>query len=182
MNASDIIKSKQNRVLYQDYYRPTIFPGLQNTDSTLITTSVVLYPVSTVSTSATAPDYISSFVSCTTTNYLYKCQPSVISYALLNNINQGKYECGYPYCSSIVEWNTHAAYTSGTCNCKISFLTWKNTTTQNVFQYNPTSYSSVTITSTLIPSGPSPIVFPLVNYYQGTSFDNKCSNCSNNCC
>jgi hypothetical protein len=178
MNASDIIKARQQRVLYQAYYRPTIFPGIQDSNSTLITSSIKYCPISTISTSE---GFVSSVVSCITLNYAYKCQTPTISYNLLNDINQGKYLCGFPYCSTIVQWNNGENFTSGTCNCKISLLNWKNTTNKFVYQYNSTSYSSFSITSTMIPSGPGPTICPLVNFYQGTSFDNSCSDC-NTCC
>lgn len=184
MNASDIIKAKQSRVLYQAYYRPTIFPGLQGSVSTLITSTINYCPISTVSSSGV---YISSFVSCVTLNYAYKCEKPNISYELMNDINQGKYLCGFPYCSTIVQWNNQQAFTSGSCNCKISFLTWKNTTTAPVYQYSTATYSSVVITSSIIASGPGPVICPLVDFYQGTSFDNRCSDCNtvlygNNAC
>jgi hypothetical protein len=186
MNASDIIKAKQSRTLYQAYYRPTIFPGLQGSISTLINSTISYCPVSTVS-SGTAAGFISTLVSCTTLHYNYRCEKPNVSYELLNNINQGKYLCGFPYCSTIVQWNNSQATTAGACDCKISFLTWKNTTTNFVYQYNSTSYSTYTITSSLVPSGPGPVICPLVDFYQGTSFDNRCSNCNtvlygNNAC
>jgi hypothetical protein len=180
MNASDIVKAKQNRVLYQAYYRPTIFPGSTiNGTNVFITSSITYCPISTVSSGIT-DEFISSFVSCITTNYSYKCEQPNISYNLLNDINQGKYLCGFPYCSSIVEWNTKKSFITGVCDCKISFLTWKNTTVAPVYQFSTATYSSVIITSSLIASGPSPIICPLVNYYQGTNFDNRCSNCTTN--
>ena len=185
MNASDIIKAKQSRTLYQAYYRPTIFPGSTSNGTNVFITSTVNYcPVSTVSTGGV---FVSSLVSCVTLNYAYKCEKPNVSYNLLNDINQGKYICGYPYCSTIVQWNNGQAFTAGNCNCKISFLTWKNTTNSFVYQYSSTSYSTYTITSTLVPSGPGPVICPLVNFYQGTSFDNRCSNCNtvlygNNAC
>jgi hypothetical protein len=184
MNASDIIKSKQSRVLYQAYYRPTIFPGLQGSLSTLITSTINFCPVSTVSSGGV---FISSLVSCVTLNYAYKCEKPNISYELMNDINQGKYLCGFPYCSTLVQWNNGQTFTSGNCNCKISFLTWKNTTTAPVYQYSTATYSSFVITSSIIASGPGPIICPLVDFYQGTSFDNRCSDCNtvlygNNAC
>lgn len=180
MNASDIIKAKQSRVLYQAYYRPTIFPGSTIGGTNVFITSTINYcPVSTVS-SGTALGFISSVVSCVTTNYAYKCEQPSISYNLLNDINQGKYLCGFPSCSSIVEWNTNKSYITGVCNCKISFLTWKNTTIAPVYQYSTATYSSVVITSSLIPSGPGPIICPLIDFYQGTSFDSRCDTCNTN--
>lgn len=179
MNASDIIKAKQNRTLYQAYYRPTIFPGLEGSISTLINSTISYCPISTVSSGGV---FISSLASSITLNYMYKCESPNISYNLLNDINQGKYICGFPYCSTLVEWNTGQTITAGNCNSKISFLTWKNTTNDFVYQYNSTSYSTYTITSSLVPSGPGPVICPLVSFYQGTNFDNNCSNCNTILC
>lgn len=177
MNASDIIKSKQSRTLYQAYYRPTIFQGsTSNGINTFITSTINYCPVSTVSSSGT---FISSFVSCTTLHYSYKCDKPNISYQLMNDINQGKYLCGYPYCSTIVQWNNQQTFTAGVCDCKVSFLTWKNTTFNYNYQYSSISYSSISLTSTLVPSGaPGPVICPLINFYQGTNFDNRCSDCN----
>lgn len=175
MNASDIIKAKQNCILYQAYYRPTIFPGTQDSVSTLINSTITYYPVSSVSS---ADNFISSVVSSITLNYLYKCEKPVISYELMNSINQGKYLSKFPYCSTLSEWNTGQIFTAGNCNCKESSLTWKNTTTDFVYHYSSISYSSVTVTSSLVATGPSPIICPLVDFYQGTSFTNRCSICN----
>lgn len=172
MNASDIIKAKQNRVLYQAYYRPTVF-------STLITSTINYYPVSTIST---AGGFTSSIVSCITTQYGYKCEKPNNSYQLLNDINNGKYECGFPYCSTITEWNTGQTFLTGNCNCKISFLTWKNTNQTLLYTYSTSNYSSVVTSSTLINTGPGPVICPLISLNQGTSFQNKCNVCNNTCC
>ena len=94
---------------------------------------------------------------------------------LLNDINEGKYLCGYPYCSSISIWNTGQTYPVGDCDCKISFVTWKNTNSTPIYNYSTTTFSSVTIVSTNILTGPSPLICA-IDYYQGTNFDNKCGN------
>lgn len=179
MNASDIIKAKQSRTLYQAYYRPTIF-------SSIINSTINLCPVSTVST---ASGFVSSFTSCITTNYLYKCTPPVISYELANSINDGKYECGFPYCSTISIWNTGQQFVTGNCDCDVSFLTWKNTELSNFLAFNSTSISTFDAPqSTNITTGPGPVICPLVSFYQGTNFDNRCSDCNvtlygnNGCC
>ena len=185
MNASDIIKAKQSRTLYQAYYRPTIFQGsTSNGTNVFITSTINFCPISTVSSSS---GFISSFVSSVTLNYSYKCEKPNVSYELMNSINEGKYICGFPYCSTLVEWNNGETFTSGNCNSKISFLTWKNTTVAPVYQYSSISYSSVIVTSSFIASGPGPLICPLVDFYQATSFDNRCSNCNsvtygNNAC
>jgi hypothetical protein len=178
MNASDIIKAKQNRVLYQAYYRPTIF-------STLITSTINYCPVSTINSGG---NIISSVVSCITQQYGSKCEKPIISYQLLNDINNGRYECGYPYCSSITEWNTGQTFPIGDCNCKVSFLTWKNTNPTSLFTYSTVTYSSIVSTQYTINTGPSPNICPFSEVIQGTNFQNKCSNCNvfiygnNSCC
>jgi hypothetical protein len=168
MNASDIIKNRQNRVLYQAYTRPTIF-------STLITSTINYCPVSTISTGGA---FTTSFTSTINTQYGYTCEKPAISYEILNDINDGKYLCGYPYCSSISIWNTGQTYPVGNCDCKISLLTWKNTNLTPIYNYSTATYSSATVVSSNILTGPMPLICP-INYYQGTNFDNKCGN--NNC-
>ena len=167
MNASDIIKNKQNRVLYQAYTRPTIF-------STLITSTINYCPVSTISTGGSGT---TSFTSTINMQYGYTCERPAISYEILNDINEGKYLCGPPYCSSISIWNTGQTYPVGDCDCKISLLTWKNTNSTFIYNYSTASYSSATVVSTNILTGPIPFICP-VDYYQGTNFNN---NCGNNC-
>ena len=164
MNASDIIKAKQNKTLYQAYYRPGIF-------SSPIVSTINYCPISSIST---ASGFVSSVVSCTTTNYLYKCNQPVISYELANAINTGKYECGPPYCSSITEWNTGQQFATGTCDCKISFQTWKNSNPTTIYNYTSTSLSTFTVTSTSILTGPGPSICPNPVFYQGTNYDNSC--------
>ena len=177
MNASDIIKAKQSRTLYQAYYRPTIF-------STIINSTINFCPVSTVST---ASGVVSSLTSCITMNYLYKCNPPAISYQLANSINNGRYECGFPYCSTISIWNTGEQIIAGNCNCKESFMTWTNNQQTQIINYKSTTISSFSAVSTSILTGPAPVICPLVDFYQGTNFDNRCSNCNvalygNNAC
>ena len=177
MNASDIIKAKQNRVLYQAYYRPTIF-------STLINSSITSYPISTISTGS---GIISSIGFCSTVNYLSRCTPTSISYELSNSVNDGKYICGFPYCSTISEWNSGETFVSGVCDCKISKLNWVNTNLTNINFYSTSTYSSIVSSSATILTGPGPMICPLINFYQGTNFDNNCDTCNvsngnNNCC
>ena len=146
MNASDITKSRQNRVLFQAYYRPIVFPSN--------TTSTISYsPISSVSTGGA---FVSSFASSINVQYGYIYNKPVQSYELLNDIKDGKYLCGYPYCSSITDWTTGLTTPAGICDCKISFMTLKNNNLTPIFNYNSTSYSSVTITSTTILTGPMP--------------------------
>jgi hypothetical protein len=79
MNASDIVKSKQDAALYKAYYRPAVF---QSTVYSTIT------PYSSVSGGT------SSFTSCINTVYTYSCNPTFISYQLANDVYDGQYVCG----------------------------------------------------------------------------------------
>jgi hypothetical protein len=170
MNASDIIKVKQNRTLYQAYYRPEIF-------SSPIVSTVTYCPISSIST---ASGFISSVTSSITTNYLYKCNPPIISYELANSINTGRYECGFPYCSTLTEWNTGNQFITGNCDCKISFLTWKNTNPTTIYNYTSTSLSTFTVTSTSILTGPGPVICQSPEFYQGINYNSRCNSCGGN--
>lgn len=163
MNASDIIKARQNRTLYQAYYRPTIFPN-----ST--TSTITYFPVSTVSTNS---GYISSVTSSVNIQYQYTCQAPIISYELANSINNGKYLCEFPYCSSLSIWNTSQTIPVGVCDCKISVLDWKNTNSTVIYNMSTLNYSSINVQSTIVLTGQTPVICPLVSYYQGTEYDNK---------
>ena len=174
MNASDIVKAKQNRTLFQAYYRPTIFP------STTVST-VNICPISSIK------DGTPSYVSSTTLHYNYICNPPSISYQLSNAVNSGKYLCGYPSCSSISIWNTGQTIPTGVCDCKVSFLNWKNTTSTTIYSYSTINYSSIQTLSTIALTGPGPVICPLVDFYQGPNIDNSCNsvlygnNATNNC-
>jgi hypothetical protein len=165
MNASDIVKGKQDRTLYQAYYRPTIFPGKT-------TSTVNICPISSVNGGTT------TYASTTSIQYNYVCNQPSISYELSNDVNSGKYLCGYPSCSSISIWNTGQTIPTGVCNCKISFLQWKNTNNTPVFSYKVNNYSSISTFSTTTMTGPGPVICPLVDFYQGTNFDNRCNTCN----
>ena len=176
MNASDVVKAKQNRVLFQAYYRPTIFPGLYGTDSTLIASTTTFESVSSIYPGP--PSFISS--SCS--EYLYTCNQPSISYALLNDVNSGKYLCQFPYCSSISIWNTGTTFPTGTCNCKISKLEWKNTNPTVFYTVSTAYYSSIEtvssmVTSTIIMTGPQPIICSDPVFYQGNCVNSECCVC-----
>jgi hypothetical protein len=171
MNASDIIKMRQNKVQFEAYYRPTIFPGTSNTGvNTLVTSSINIEPYSSISSIGT------SYTSTIAQNYLYTCNKPIISYELANNINNGKYECEYPYCSSLSIWSNNQTIPIGTCNCKISELSWENNTPTTILSFSSiisttpslsTFVSTVMITSTNILTGPEPIICPSIEFYQG---------------
>ena len=80
MNASDIIKSKQNGALYKAYYNPIIFQS---------TTYNATYPF--ISTISNAPTI--AYSTSVNTIYTYTSNP-YSSYDLSNDVNEGKYICG----------------------------------------------------------------------------------------
>ncbi len=169
MNASDIVKAKQDRVLYQAYYRPS--------NLTNIVSSITTCPISSIGSSG-----VSSVTTTSTIHYLSKCGPNFIDYSLANNVKNGTYLCAYPYCSSISEWNTGMTYPTGTCGCKITFTTWKNTNPTIIYNYSSiisgSTVTGVNITSTSINTGPSPLICPLGNFIQGPNL----SACVENSC
>jgi hypothetical protein len=78
MNASDIVKAKQNQTLYKAYYQPTVF------QSTIYST------INLVSSNGSGSEY----TSCINTAYTYLCNPTFISYELANDVNKGSFICG----------------------------------------------------------------------------------------
>ena len=78
MNASDIVKNRQNQVLYRAYYQPTVF------QSTVVTTTI---PISSYTGG------FNSVATSTNTVYTYSALPTFLSYELLNEVKQGKDGC-----------------------------------------------------------------------------------------
>lgn len=117
MNASDIIKKKQNICLYRAYYNPTIY------QSTIFST------IESVSSILSGD---SSYKSTITNINTYICPPHIISYNIINDIINGK---------------------NSLDNTVLSELEWKKTTSTTQYYY-----SGNTITSSIILSGPSPII------------------------
>ena len=156
MNASDIIKAKQNGIIYKSYYNSTS-PSIYSS-----TTRSTLYVISSNTTNT-------SFGSCINTVYNYLPTQSTIpaitfmSYELANDANNGKYVCG------------------GKSRSK---MTWKaNSTiqTQNIYAYSTYSTNS---DSTIL-SNNSHAVRPFIftnSLNQGTNFANSCNVCNNDCC
>jgi len=166
MNASDIVKSRQNRILFQTLYRPTIITGSSDSTGPFVVSSVTYYPYSSISSSG-----VSSIISTTNQNYLYKCLETPESYELANDINEGKYLCKSPYCSAISEWNTGSTFISGTCDCNISRLAWKNTNPTTIYSFSSIVSSSVVtgvqVTSSIILASAQPLICPTIELYQG---------------
>lgn len=133
MNASDIIKAKQNRTLYKAYYRPTIF------NSTSFST---VYVGSTISQVSDSQFVISTanYTSCNTNVNTYVCNPTFISYQFANDIKNGSYECGLK---------------------KYSELQWKNTHKRVVY-FNSTIYSTSIISTQVNKYCPELIISSIV--------------------
>ena len=172
MNASDIVKAKQNRTLFQAYYHPATTPS---TTSTMIYTSTVL---SSISEGIYAPV-------CSTLIYNNLCMPSFISYQLANDVNQGKYLCNTYTLAQQVGANTVLTTSTATNLCTLSNLQWKNVNSTLITEYSTTysatsTLSTVFASSTFIQTGPLPVICPLISFYQGTNFASKCSVCQQN--
>jgi hypothetical protein len=141
MNASDIVKAKQNKALYKAYYNPTVY------------TSSIISTVSVLS-SIINPDYTlnNSYGSTLTTCYDYDC-PRFISYEMAQNVENGK-TTGK---ESNLEWkNTTSTFTYAYSSI--------NTTSQS-----GSITTIIQVESTLIMTAPNPVICPLVQFYQGNS-------------
>lgn len=88
MNASDIIKKKQNTCLYRAYYKPVVY------QSTVFSTFM---PYSSISSGTT------TYTSSVNTVNQYICPPHIISYNLINDILYGKTSSGAKPIS-VLEW------------------------------------------------------------------------------
>lgn len=142
MNASDIVKNRQNKVLYNAYYQPTVF------QSTVVTT---LIPISSYTSGS------NSYGSTVNTIYTYVCQPTRLSYELLNEVKNGKDVC------------------TGTC---ASQVTWTNLTSTTKYMYSTiystlSTPSTIIVTSTIVQGSTGPVICPLINFYQGTNADSS---------
>jgi hypothetical protein len=159
MNASDIVKRKQNATL-SHYYQPTVFQS--TTFSTVNTVSSIIRVVS-----SGVPLLSTSYTSCTQTVYQAMCEPTFTSYA-----SRYAVESGVAGCTGKVPKESK----------------WKANQSTVIYSYN-TIYSSLVNPSTLAPStirvfstivntAPGPFICPLVQFQQGTSFSAQCPSCS----
>lgn len=168
MNASDIVKAKQNKTLYKAYYAPKVFQSSIHTHVHKIS-SIFAY------VSSSQEITIDSYASCSTTAYEYVCNPIFMSYEMAQQVNSGAYVCGGKTPSQ---------------------LQWQNVTSTTVYAYS-SIYSTFTTTSTISPSSfyvtsttvmgaPAPTIVPLIQLVQGTNFTNACNTCkgasANACC
>jgi hypothetical protein len=160
MNASDIVKKKQNTVLYKAYYQPTVFQS--TTFSTINTVSSIIRTVS-----SGVPITSTSYASCTQTVYQTLCEPTFTSYASRYSIETGA---------------------AGCMGRGPKELKWKANQSTTIYSYS-TIYSSLVTPSTLAPSSirifstiintaPTPLICPLSQIQQGTSFASQCPSCS----
>jgi len=172
MNASDIVKAKQNRILYNTYYHPTIL------QSSITST---LRPISSVIryTSAGVNIISTSYTSCITRCDTYVAKPTFVSYEMVNAIQSGEYGCSALRRPAETHWQ------KTTPGMKLI-----QSTLYSTFSTTGISLpSSVRYTSTMIAVSPAPVICPLIDYHQGTSFSIKsmdaCTNYSHqsgDCC
>lgn len=175
MNASDIVKAKQNRTLFQAYYHPAIVPSTTNT--TTIYTSTLISSISSVATQQSTL--------CSTVIYNNLCMPSFISYQLANDVNQGKYLCDTYTLARQVGANTLLTTSTAVNLCTLSNLQWKAVNPTVAYEYSSINSTLSTVstfltTSSIIQTGPMPVICPLILFYQGTNFANKCTACQQN--
>jgi len=173
MNASDIVKAKQNRTLFQAYYHPMITPS--TTTTTIVVSTFISLDV----------DLIMQSNVCSTVIYNNLCMPSFISYQLANDVNQGKYLCNTYTLAQQVGIDTLLTTSTAQTQCKISNLQWQTTLSTVTTAYNTVggiTYSTSSATSLQSPVSTFilPVICPLVSFYQGTNFASKCSACPQN--
>jgi hypothetical protein len=172
MNASDIVKAKQNKTLFAAYYHPAV---------TTSTTSTTIYTSSIVQSYLSGVTPVIQSTVCSTVLYQNLCDPTVISYELANDIEAGKYECRYYTLGQFQGRNIIPTSTLVNNPCHISFMEWKNTNSTMSYQYsttyNPAStLSTISVTSSFIQTAPGPVICPLISFYQGPNTDDYCQN------
>ena len=152
MNASDIIKAKQNKTLYKAYYTPAVYQSTVFSTLTAYSTSTSL-PITT------------SYVSCINTSYNYLCNPVFTNYEMRNNVKDGSIACGATSLSNLQFVKSDATV-------------YVYNTVYSTFG-NPaiTVPSSFITTSTIGSSAPGPCIVPLVQFYQGCSVCNGNQTC-----
>ena len=161
MNASDIVKAKQNKTLYSAYYQPTVY------SSTLYSTLAIY---SSIGSTITESELVinTSYISCINTVYNYVDNPTFISYESLNQIKAGALECG-AISGSEFQLDRVPYVPVYTYNTIYSTFTIQNLILP----------SSVTIASSLISATPSPYIQSFIHAKQGQSNCNGCNQCHN---
>lgn len=89
MNASDIVKNKQNQALYKAYYQPTVFQS---------TTFSTIRPISSFTTGS------ATYASTVNTVYNYTCQPTFVTYEMRDQVKNGKGVCD-GFASTDLKWS-----------------------------------------------------------------------------
>ena len=146
MNASDIVKTKQNNTLHCAYYNPTV---LQSTTYTTVNTlSSIIKNISSGVIFAST-----SYTSTTYTVNTSVCNPTFMSYEMKQNV--------LTMPTSELQWKSNTS----TLTYAYSSIYSSFNTPANILP------STVRVSSTLVATGPGPIICPLVTYYQGTNFD-----------
>jgi hypothetical protein len=117
--------------------------------SSTITSTIT--PISSIAGGSTS--YASTLRTC----YSYACQPTYSSYELRSDVQQGLVDRGITL-SSLTEWKPDTATT--------------------LYAYRPlystlSTVSSISVTSTLVQTGPSPMVCD-TPFHQGTYRDHSC--------
>lgn len=152
MNASDIVKAKQNKVLYNSLYNPTVY------QSTVFST-LRLYSSINLGNSIA-----SSYISCINTTYNYSCNPAFTTYETRNDVKEGAVACGAVSLSNL-------QFTSS------DGMIYAYSTIYSTFG-NVSLPSSFIITSTIAPIASSPMICS-INSYQGCAvcINQSCSKC-----
>lgn len=164
MNASDIIKAKQNQTLYKAYYKPNVLNSSVNTN---------VYKVSSIFSyiSSSQEITIDSYASCNTTVYNYVCNPTYMSYEMANQVNGGAFACGGKTPSKMQWKNVN------------STIIYAFSSIYSTFETTSTiSPSDFYVTSTTVMTAPTPVIVPLINLVQGTNFATSCDVCNNFMC
>jgi hypothetical protein len=153
MNASDIVKAKQSKALYNAYYNPTVFQS--TTFSTINTVSSILRYVSS-SVEFTSTSYTSTIQTINT----YVCNPTFVSYEMANAIRDGSLKP-----DSNLQWKND-----------VSTVQYAYKTNYSTFSFNPTVPlpSTFRVTSSFITASDGPVVQSLIDFQQGTNFSNNC--------
>lgn len=147
MNASDIVKSKQNKVLYKAFYDPYIYA------SSIFSTITIVSSIVGNDNSSISSSYTSSISTC----YTYTCNPTFISYEMAKNIENGKYACGAKSIS-----NTQWKNTNNTVVYAYNAIYAQNPIAIDVI-------NTIDTESTIIKTAPGPTICPtisVVNYNQ----------------
>ena len=152
MNASDIVKAKQNKALYAAYYKPRVYSS--TIYSTFQTVSSFLIPVIGGYSS------VISNTSCINTVYNYVNNPTFVSYETLNQIKNGGYDCGA----------SSASQSSGTPDTSIYGYSPVYSTVRGII-----SPMTPFITSSVITA-------PISPYIASVQFSQGCNQCITNTC